>query len=83
MPSRNLNINNEVLESFAEILEVNVLDLNYKKNFSEYSTLDSLGLVKLIINLNNKFNTDLDAEKLLECENIEQISLYIKQEIHE
>ena len=49
MICRNLNITNQVLESFAEVLEVNVLDLNYKKNFSEYSTLDSLGLVKLII----------------------------------
>ena len=49
-----------------------------ERNFAEYSNLDSLGFVKLIVSLNEKFNIELDTELVLECDNIIQISNYIK-----
>ena len=72
------NINNKVLSSFAEALEIDPLDINIDRNFAEYSNLDSLGFVKLIVSLNEKFNIELDTELVLECDNIIQISNYIK-----
>jgi acyl carrier protein len=74
----NKNINNKVLSSFAEALKIDPLDINIERNFAEYSNLDSLGFVKLIVSLNEKFNIELDTELVLECDNIIQISNYIK-----
>lgn len=78
MKEFNKNINNKVLSSFAEALEIDPLDINIDRNFAEYSNLDSLGFVKLIVSLNEKFNIELDTELVLECDNIIQISNYIK-----
>ena len=78
MKEFNKNINNKVLSSFAEALEIVPLDINIDRNFAEYSNLDSLGFVKLIVSLNEKFNIELDTELVLECDNIIQISNYIK-----
>ena len=78
MKEFNKNINNKVLSSFAEALKIDPLDINIERNFAEYSNLDSLGFVKLIVSLNEKFNIELDAELVLECDNIIQISNYIK-----
>lgn len=78
MKEFNKNINNKVLSSFAEALKIDPLDINIERNFAEYSNLDSLGFVKLIVSLNEKFNIELDTELVLECDNIIQISNYIK-----
>ena len=78
MKEFNKNINNKVLSSFAEALKIDPLDINIERNFAEYSNLDSLGFVKLIVSLNEKFNIELDTELVLECNNIIQISNYIK-----
>ena len=78
MKEFNKNINNKFLSSFAEALEIVPLDINIDRNFAEYSNLDSLGFVKLIVSLNEKFNIELDTELVLECDNIIQISNYIK-----
>ena len=78
MKEINKNINNKVLSSFAEALKIDPLDINIERNFAEYSNLDSLGFVKLIVSLNEKFNIELDTEFVLECDNIIQISNYIK-----
>ena len=74
----NKNISDKVLSSFAESLEINSADINIERNFSEYSTLDSLGFVKLIISLNEEFNIELDTEYVLECDNIVELSTYIE-----
>ena len=74
----NKNISDKVLSSFAESLEINSSDINIERNFSEYSTLDSLGFVKLIISLNEEFNIELDTEYVLECDNIVELSTYIE-----
>ena len=74
----NKNISDKVLSSFAESLEINSSDINIEKKFSEYSTLDSLGFVKLIISLNEEFNIELDTEYVLECDNIVELSTYIE-----
>ena len=78
MKEFNKNINNKVLSSFAEALKIDPLDINIERNFAEYSNLDSLGFVKLIVSLNEEFNIELDTELVLECDNIIQISNYIK-----
>ena len=78
MKEFNKNINNKVLSSFAEALKIDPLDINIERNFAEYSNLDSLGFVKLIVSLNEEFNIELDTELVLECNNIIQISNYIK-----
>ena len=78
MKEFNKNINNKVLSSFAEALKIDPLDINIERNFAEYSNLDSLGFVKLIVSLNEEFNIELDTELILECDNIVQISNYIK-----
>ena len=74
----NKNISDKVLSSFAESLEINNTDINIERNFSEFSNLDSLGFVKLIISLNEEFNIELDTEYVLECENIIELSTYIE-----
>ncbi len=74
----NKNISDKVLSSFAESLEINSSDINIERNFSEYSTLDSLGFVKLILSLNEEFNLELDTEYVLECDNIVELSTYIE-----
>ncbi len=74
----NKNISNKVLSSFAKSLEINSSDINIERNFSEFSTLDSLGFVKLIISLNEEFNIELDTERVLECNNIIELSIYIE-----
>ncbi len=74
----NKNISDKVLSSFAESLEINSSDINIERNFSEYSTLDSLGFVKLIISLNEEFNIELDTKYVLECNNIVELSTYIE-----
>ena len=48
----------KVLSSFAGALKINSSDINIERNFSEFSNLDSLGFVKLIISLNEKFNIE-------------------------
>ena len=78
MKEFNKNINNKVLSSFAEALKIDPLDINIERNFAEYSNLDSLGFVRLIVSLNEEFNIELDTELVLECNNIIQISNYIK-----
>ena len=78
MKEFNKNINNKVLSSFAEALKIDPLDINIERNFAEYSNLDSLGFVRLILSLNKEFNIELDTELVLECNNIIQISNYIK-----
>ena len=40
----NKEISNKVLTSFAEALKINSSDINIERKFSEFSTLDSLGL---------------------------------------
>ena len=74
----NKNISDKVLSSFAESLEINSSDINIERNFSEFSTLDSLGFVKLILSLNEEFNLELDTEHVLECDNIVELSTYIE-----
>ena len=74
----NKNISSKVLSSFAEALEINPANINIERNFSEFSNLDSLGFVKLIVSLNEEFNIELDTEHVLECDNIIQISNYIE-----
>ena len=74
----NKNISDKVLSAFAESLEINNTDINIERNFSEFSNLDSLGFVKLIISLNEEFNIELDTEYVLECENIIELSTYIE-----
>ena len=74
----NENISSKVLSSFAEALEINPANINIERNFSEFSNLDSLGFVKLIVSLNEEFNIELDTEHVLECDNIIQISNYIE-----
>ena len=73
MKEFNKNINNKVLSSFAEALKIDPLDINIERNFAEYSNLDSLGFVKLIVSLNEKFNIELDTELVLECDNIRML----------
>ena len=68
----------KVLSSFAGALKINSSDINIERNFSEFSNLDSLGFVKLIISLNEKFNIELDTERVLKCDNIIQLSNYIE-----
>jgi acyl carrier protein len=68
----------KVLSSFAWALKINSSDVNVEKNFSEFSNLDSLGFVKLIISLNEKFNIELDTDHVLKCDNIIQLSIYIE-----
>ena len=74
----NKKISNKVLTSFAEALKINSSDINIERKFSEFSTLDSLGFVKLIISLNEQFDIELDTENVLECDNIVQLSIYIE-----
>ena len=74
----NKQICDKVLSSFAEALKIDRSDINIERKFSEFSNLDSLGFVKLIISLNNEFNIELDTEHVLECDNIIQLSNYIE-----
>ena len=67
-----------VVSAFAGALKRNRSDINIERNFSEFSNLDSLGFVKLIISLNEKFNIELDTERVLKCDNIIQLSIYIE-----
>jgi len=78
MKKFNKNINNKVLSAFAESLEINPKNIDIERQFSEFSNLDSLGFVKLIVSLNEIFNIELDTEHVLECENIIQIGNYIE-----
>ena len=78
----NKKISDKVLISFAEALKINSSDINIERNFSEFSNLDSLGFVKLIISLNEKFNIELDTERVLKCDNIIQLSIYIESLIY-
>lgn len=74
----NKKVSGKVLSSFAKALKINSSDINIERNFSEFSTLDSLGFVKLIISLNEEFNIELDTEHILKCDNIIQLSIYIE-----
>ncbi len=74
----NKQICDKVLSSFTEALKIDRSDINIERKFSEFSNLDSLGFVKLIISLNNEFNIELDTEHVLECDNIIQLSNYIE-----
>ena len=74
----NKKISNKVLTSFAKALKINSSDINIERKFSKFSTLDSLGFVKLIISLNEQFEIELDTENVLECDNIVQLSIYIE-----
>ena len=59
-------------------MKINSSEINIERKFSEFSTLDSLGFVKLIISLNEQFDVELDTENVLECDNIVQLSIYIE-----
>ncbi|OUX15667.1 MAG: hypothetical protein CBE11_03710 [Rickettsiales bacterium TMED251] len=74
----NKEICKKVKSSFAEALEEDVDNLDANKDFDEYSDLDSMGFVKLIISLNKLFVIELDTEKILECKNIIEVSNYIE-----
>ena len=78
MKKINQDICNKVLYSFTEALEINSKNINIERNLLEFSNLDSLGFVKLIISLNKKFDIELDTEHVLECLNIIEISNYIE-----
>ena len=78
MNKYNKQISNKVLSSFAEALKINSSDINIERKFSEFSNLDSLGFVKLIVSLNEQFDIELDTESVLECDNIVQLSIYIE-----
>ena len=74
----NKKIFKKVKSSFAEALEEDIDNLDENKDFDEYSNLDSMGFVKLIITLNELFVIELDTEKVLECKNIIEVSNYIQ-----
>ena len=59
-------------------MKINSSEINIERKFSEFSTLNSLGFVKLIISLNEQFDVELDTENVLECDNIVQLSIYIE-----
>ena len=74
----NQDILKKVKLALSDALQIDEKNLNEKEKFSQYSNLDSMGFVKLIITLNEVFDTELDTEKVLECDNIRQLSIYIE-----
>ena len=78
MLNHNQDICKKIKSALSDALQIDEKNLNEKEKFSQYSSLDSMGFVKLIITLNEIFDTELDTEKVLECDNILQLSIYIE-----
>ena len=60
----NKKIFKKVKSSFAEALEEDIDNLDENKDFDEYSNLDSMGFVKLIITLNELFVIEFYSRKI-------------------
>jgi len=67
----------EFLELTADALDMDVSDLSFDTKLHELDEWDSIGQLSFIGLVDDNFSTDIDLEKLAECDSISQLFDYI------
>ncbi len=63
----------EFLAMFADVLNEPVTSLSLDQNLSDYEDWDSLAVLSLITEVDERYATVLDAEALNGCETVQQV----------
>ena len=67
----------EFLALTADALDMDVSDLSFDTKLHELDEWDSIGQLSFIGLVDDNFSTDIDLEKLAECDSISQLFDYI------
>jgi acyl carrier protein len=70
----------ELQQLAAEILGVEVADVQLNKSFAKDLAADSLDLVELIAAVEDKYDVELSEERLEEMKNIGQLWTFLEEE---
>ena len=68
---------NLVQRVVADALEIDLDSVHFDSLVIDFPDWDSLGFIKIILGLSDKFITEIDAERLVDCESVEQICAYL------
>ena len=60
-----------------DALDLSIDDVSIEIELSDFTNLDSLGYVKIIVGLSEQFGIEVDAEEILECESVGHICNYV------
>lgn len=67
----------ELKEQIAEILDIDIQELDLNKKFNEYDSWDSLAALSLISLADTDFDKTINRKKLLEFPNIEAFCTFL------
>ena len=71
---------NEVLETIAEQLAVDVKDVTEEKSFIEDLNADSLDLTELIMTLEEKFNVEIADDQAEKLKTVKDVIEFVKSQ---
>jgi len=70
-----------VFEIVAEVLEINVDQLSESSSIGDFPKWDSLGHMAVLSAIQEEFDFDLDAEEMLDIEDLKDIVNVVKSKI--
>lgn len=74
-----MNITEEVKEIISVIIEVPAEEINEEASFLDDYGMDSLRVLEILANLENKFEIVIDPEKLVSMTNVAEVTKIIQQ----